>query len=150
MKRSVVVIFVAAIILGIAVWRVRAQQPSASPVQKQLKPIMQLKLEYSQAILAALAIEDYDKLAQNAQKLSLLSLESNWNVLTTEEYIQQSAAFRRACGVIKEAAHEKNVDRAALGFMDLTVRCVECHKYMRKDAAALKPGPKNPTAPNSN
>jgi hypothetical protein len=150
MKRSVVVIFIAAIILGIAVWRVRGQQPPASSVQKQLKPIMHLKLEYSQAILAALAIEDFDKLAQNAQNLSLLSLESNWNVLTTEEYIQQSAAFRRACGVIQEAAHEKNVDRAALGFMDLTVRCVECHKYLRKDAAALKANRKSPTAPNAN
>jgi hypothetical protein len=108
MKRSVILIFVAAIILGITVWSVRGQQPSIAPAQEQLKPVMQHKLEFAKGILGALAVEDFDKLAQNAQSLSLLSLESNWNVLTTDEYIQQSADFRRACGVIKEAAHEKN------------------------------------------
>jgi hypothetical protein len=96
---------------------------------------MQQKLDHSKTIIEALALEDFDKLAKSAQALSLLSLESNWNVLTTDEYIQQSSAFRRACSVIQEAAHEKNVDRATLGFMDLTVRCVECHKYLRKNAA---------------
>ncbi len=124
-------------LISIGVWQVQAQQPvDASP--KRLQPLMQQKLDHSKSILEALAVEDYSQLAKSAQALSLLSLESNWNVLTTDEYIQQSAAFRHACRVIQEAAHEKNVDRAALGFMDLTVRCVECHKYLRKNASASK------------
>ncbi len=138
MKRFVLATILLTVLLGIGSWRAYGE-PQVAQGPERLKPFMQRKLEHSKAILEALAIEDFDKLAKNAQDLSLLSLESNWNVLTTDEYIQQSSDFRRACRVIQEAAHEKNVDRAALGFMDLTVRCVECHKYMRKNAAVGKP-----------
>ena len=136
MQRLVMVVFLSLAVVGAIYWKAQAQQPQLDTGPQRLKPFMQRKLDHSKSILEALAVEDFDKLAQSAQALSLLSLESNWNVLTTDEYIQQSAAFRRACGVIQESAREKNVDRAALGFMDLTVRCVECHKYLRKNAAA--------------
>lgn len=136
MRRLVLVISLSLTVVSVMVWRATAQQPQLDTGLQRLKPFMQRKLDHSKSILEALAVEDFDKLAKSAQDLSLLSLESNWNVLTTDEYIQQSAAFRRACSVIQESAREKNVDRATLGFMDLTVRCVECHKYLRKSAAA--------------
>lgn len=135
MQRVVPLIFLSLTVVGVMVWQAAAQQQQLDTRPQRLKPFMQQKLDHSKSILEALAVEDFEKLAKSAQALSLLSLESNWNVLTTDEYIQQSAAFRRACSVIQEAAREKNVDRAALGFMDLTVRCVECHKYLRKNAA---------------
>lgn len=131
MKRLLPLGLLVVTFLGITAWSGYAL-PQSDQEQKQLKPFMQQKLQHSKAILEALALEDFDQLAQSAQALSLLSLESNWNRLTTDEYIQQSADFRRACRVIQAAAHEKNVDRAALGFVDLTVRCVECHKYLRR------------------
>ncbi|MEZ6079955.1 MAG: hypothetical protein R3C56_31060 [Pirellulaceae bacterium] len=56
---------------------------------------MQRKLDHAKRVLEGLAIEDFELIAREAQSLSLLSLESNWNVLTTEEYIQQSSDFRR-------------------------------------------------------
>lgn len=86
-------------------------------------------------MLEALALEDFDSLSRNAQALSLLSLESNWQVLTTEEYLKQSADFRRSLELIRTAAKDKNIDRAALGYVDVTIRCVECHKYLRSDSA---------------
>lgn len=99
-----------------------------------LKPFMTRKLEHSKSILEALARADFESMSSNAQALSLLSLESSWETITTQEYVQKSADFRRACMVIQEAAEEKNVDRATLGFVNLTVRCVECHSYLRKNA----------------
>ena len=104
-----------------------------------LKPIMQRKLDHAKGVLEGLAMEDFELIAREAQALSLLSLESNWNVLTTEEYIQQSSDFRRAVNVITQAAHEKDVHRAALGYVNLTVRCVECHSYLRKKARVGNP-----------
>lgn len=114
-----------------AAWFVCAQPPA--PAQPNgLKPFMQQKLDHSKAILEGLALEDYQSIAKNAQDLSLLSLESTWNVLSTQEYLQHSQDFRRAVKQIIEAAHEKNVDKATLGYVDLTIRCVECHKYLRE------------------
>ncbi len=111
------------------------QETSAAkaPIEP-LEPFMQRKLDHAKRVLEGLAIEDFELIAREAQSLSLLSLESNWNVLTTEEYIQQSSDFRRAVNVITEAAREKDVHRAALGYVNLTVRCVECHSYLRNKA----------------
>jgi len=105
-------------------------QPSAS--SKRLSPLMQMKLERSKAVLEGLALEDFDKISANAQALRLLSLESGWNVLQTKEYATQSEDFRRTSKLISKAARDKDLGRATLGYVALTVRCVECHAYMRE------------------
>ncbi len=99
---------------------------------------MQRKLEYSKGVLEGLALSDTDKIVQNSQGLSLMSMESAWNVLTTEKYLQQSMDFRRAADGITAAAKEGNVDRATLGYFDLTLRCVNCHKAMREKPSVIK------------
>jgi hypothetical protein len=69
--------------------------------------------------------------------MKLLSMESGWNVIQTKEYTTQSRDFRRTCDLISEAAAEKDMSRAALGYVAMTVRCVECHTYMRKHRIQL-------------
>lgn len=134
MKRKAVYIGVLAAIVGSLVFfqmsMNRAQDPDIEP--KKLSDFMQLKLEYSKEILAGLALEDHEKVAKNAQALSLLSLESTWNVLNTKDYMEHSEDFRATAKVIQEAAKEKNIERATLGYVAMTVRCVECHRYLRK------------------
>ncbi|MCR9293403.1 MAG: hypothetical protein NXI32_11835 [bacterium] len=113
-------------------WIVQAETNNQQgPITEDLKPIMKRKLDSSKVMLEALALEDFDSLAKNARALSLLSLETDWQVLSTEEYLKQSADFRRSLEVIRSAAEKKNIDRAALGYVEVTIRCVECHKYVR-------------------
>ena len=52
-------------------------------------------------------------------------------MLQTEEYLKQSGDFRRAADALTKAAQEKNVDGAALAYLDMTMKCVNCHKYVR-------------------
>ncbi len=98
----------------------------------KLTPLMLMKLEKSKEILEGLTLEDFDKIKSNADMLKMLSLESGWNVIQTEEYGAQSTDFRRAAELIAKAADEKDIHRATLGYVALTVRCVECHSYMRR------------------
>jgi hypothetical protein len=118
----------------------RADPPQSSndaaPPSK-LSPLMHMKLERSKAILEGLTLEDFDKVISNARSLRLLSLESGWNVIQTPEYQSQSLDFRRATDLIVQAAEEKDIHRATLGYVGLTVRCVECHSYMRKHRIEL-------------
>ncbi len=107
-----------------------AEQPPESPPTK-ITPLMRMKLERSKEILEGLTLEDFDKIASNARALRLLSHESGWNVLQTEEYEAQSLDFRRSMRAIEKAAEDKDISRAALGYVTATVRCVECHRYMR-------------------
>ncbi len=120
-----------AMIAGIGLWQSQGQSQQTTG-KEGLKPFMQRKLDHAKSILEGMALEDFDKISASAQSLSLLSLESTWNVISSEEYLEHSRNFRRSINLIKQAARDKNSDRVALGYIDLTIRCVECHSYLRK------------------
>ena len=109
-----------------------AQADKKAVATKQISSLMQMKLDKSKAILEGLAMEDYKAIASNSRALRLLSLESGWNVIQTPEYTKQSGEFKRATDLITEAAEKKDLGRATLGYVALTVRCVECHIYLRE------------------
>ena len=104
-------------------------------------PFMRAKLDHANRLLEGIALGDFDLIAKHADKLRLLSLESNWKVLQTADYVQHSIAFRKASGDITEAAKDKNLDGAALAYVDLAMRCVACHKHVRDVKMASLPRP---------
>jgi hypothetical protein len=103
----------------------------APPEADRVAVFMRAKLGHAEHVLEGLAVADYEMIERAAQELSLASLDSNWQVLQTEDYVRQSAEFRRACDSLKKAAQEKNLDGAALAWVDVTLKCVQCHKYVR-------------------
>ena len=104
--------------------------------QEGVQEIMQAKLGHAQKVLEALALEDHRAVAKHAQELSLLSQAAAWQVLQTAQYRQHSADFRRAADSLVDAAKKENVAAAALGYVQLTLNCVNCHKYVRRVRAA--------------
>lgn len=125
MKRCIVAGAVGIVALGMWATGGRTQQPN------QVADFMRVKLENSQAILEGLALEDFDLIAQNSQNISLMSQAANWQVLQTPEYLQHSGEFRRTADALTAAAKDKNLDGAALRYVELTMKCVNCHKYVR-------------------
>lgn len=107
-----------------------AQEATDAPPEK-ISKYMRVKLLYSQKLLEALTLEDYEQLAKYSQDLKLLSQESTWNVLQTEQYLLHSTDFRRRADALTAAAKKKNLDGASLAFVELTLNCVQCHKYVR-------------------
>jgi len=108
--------------------------PAAEP--EPLRPddvavFMRAKLDHSSEVLEGLSLADFEKIRRGGQLLALASQASSWQVLQSEEYARQSVAFRRACERLERAAAEKNLDAAALARMDVTMKCVQCHRYVR-------------------
>tara|TARA_R110002049_G_scaffold50370_3_gene143086 strand:+ start:127617 stop:128039 length:423 start_codon:yes stop_codon:yes gene_type:complete len=134
MKPFKYIIFLA-VVIALVAQPMTAEPPSA--IDTKVKPLMQLKLDRAKNILEGLALEDYDQIASNARALRLLSLESGWNIYQTKEYMDQSRDFRQTTDLIAKAAENKDISRAALGYVTLTVRCVECHQYMRTHKTEL-------------
>ncbi len=97
----------------------------------EVSAFMQLKLDRSKDLLEGIVLEDFPAIAKHSQQLSLLSQESTWQVVDTPEYVRHSAEFRRAVDSISQAARDKNIDAATLGYMEMTLKCVQCHKYVR-------------------
>ncbi|MBI3463351.1 MAG: hypothetical protein HY000_09870 [Planctomycetes bacterium] len=103
----------------------RPQQPSNVAV------VMRIKLDHSQKVLEGIAIEDFLLIEKNARQLSLLSQAADWQVLQTPDYLQHSLDFRRSADALASAARNKNLDGAALAYVQMTMNCVNCHKYAR-------------------
>jgi hypothetical protein len=114
-----------------------AQDPATNAPEKVSK-FMRAKLVHSQRILEALALEDFPQMAKHSQDLKLLSQESVWNVLQTEQYVKFSDDFRRRADALTDAAKKKNLDGASLAYVELTLNCVQCHKHVRDARAAPK------------
>ena len=113
----------------------------AQPAPNEVADVMALKLKHAERVLEAVALADFDIMAKESQALSLLSQEATFNVLMTAEYAPQSLEFRRAADALTRAAKAKNIDAAALAYMDMTMKCVNCHKYVRDVRMASLPAP---------
>ncbi len=85
----------------------------------------------AQKTLEGLAKEDYDLIAKHSQAISLLCEDEMWAVLKTPEYQERSNEFRRSVDAITNAARKKNLQAATLAYVDATLKCVSCHKYVR-------------------
>jgi len=107
----------------------RAAQATVEP--DRVAGFMRAKLAHSQDVLEGLSLEDFDLIGKGAQELSLVSQDSSWQVLQTEDYARQSAEFRRSCDSLRKAAQEENLDGALLAWMEVTMKCVQCHRYVR-------------------
>ena len=80
--------------------------------------------------------EDYGAIAKHSQEMSLLSHAAQWQVLQTVEYVRHSAEFRRTTDALTQAGKAKNLDGATLAYFQVTLSCVNCHKYVRSTRIA--------------
>lgn len=117
--------------LGLATLVYGFQDPQV--IRKDTAPFMQRKLDGAREIIKGLAIEDYDLISKSAQDLMLLSHETDWKVIQTEVYLRMSNEFRGSAGRLRDAANDKNLDGATLAYFEVTLSCVRCHKYIRRN-----------------
>jgi len=119
-------------LLGLAALGIAAFFTSAVRGEGELSAFMRVKLRHAEKVLEGLATEDYELIEKNSQAMSLLCQDEMWSVLQTPEYRERSLEFRRSVDAITEAARTKNLEAAALSYVDSTMKCVSCHKYVRK------------------
>ena len=100
--------------------------------EDKLAAFMKAKLEHSEKVLEGLTRQDYDLVAKHSTAISLLCEDELWTVLQTPEYLERSKEFRRSVYAITEAARKKNLEAATFAYVDSTMKCVSCHKYVRQ------------------
>jgi hypothetical protein len=100
---------------------------------KRVRDLMRKKLENSQKVLEGIAVNDFKLIAKHAEELIDLSKEAEWKVLKTPQYEIHSNEFRRSAETLIKNAKDKNLDAAALTYMEMTLTCVRCHKYVREE-----------------
>ncbi|MBI3837527.1 MAG: cytochrome c [Planctomycetia bacterium] len=99
--------------------------------REELQDFMHVKLKHSQKVLEGLVLENFDMIAKHSQEMSLLTLAETWQVLQTPQYVEFSQKFRNAADTLTDMAKKRNLERATAAYNQVTVKCVECHKYVR-------------------
>ena len=101
--------------------------------KQELSDFMHRKLDASNKILEGLVTEDTDLVREGAEVLAQMSAAEKWQVSNNVMYLQFSKEFQRNAEKLVDAAQEKNLDRAALRWMDTTMSCIECHRFVRNE-----------------
>ncbi|MDP2318201.1 MAG: hypothetical protein Q8O42_02520 [Acidobacteriota bacterium] len=108
-----------------------AQTPSTGRVMRD-------KLTHTQKILEAIMVSDYEALDRESAALVRATELPAWSVLKSPEYLRQSAAFPSAIQDLRDAAGARDLDRATLEYMSLTLTCFQCHKHLKGLRVAVK------------
>jgi len=92
---------------------------------------MTAKLRESQKIFAGLASADYKAIAESANTLRTLSKVERFVRKRNPDYRVQLHTFEFATAEIEKQAYNENMEGVVLGFNQLTLSCVNCHKKLR-------------------
>jgi hypothetical protein len=115
----------------IALVALAALAPSSSQ-GPELKSVMREKLGYTQKLLEAVVTSDWASAETSSRELDQLTNDPRWMVLKYPEYARYSAAFVQAVRDLRAAAGQRDLDRTPKAFTEVTLRCVECHRYLAR------------------
>jgi len=99
--------------------------------ERQLQRFMRKKMDASNEILEGLCTDNLPQIAKAARQLHEMSAAEEWQVQNDVIYKQFSQEFRQITADLVKAADEKNLDRSLLKWMDATMSCVDCHRFVR-------------------
>jgi hypothetical protein len=109
---------------------------SSSAQTPRLGNVMRTKLDHSKNILEAVVTSNWGQLERESRELARVAQDPAWAVLKMPEYLRQSGAFLRATDDLIDAAEERDLEAASLGFISLSTSCVSCHRHMARSRIA--------------
>ena len=109
--------------------------PSVTAQTVETKRVMQ-KLAQSQQLLGALVTSNWMALSQRTSALQTLTSQPGWQVLTTPEFRDQTAAFQRATQALATAATQRDQRTALTAYNQLVTSCLECNRYVARSRIA--------------
>lgn len=96
-----------------------------------VQKFMRQKLEACSQILEGITTEDAALVKAGANTLAAMSAAEKWRVSNDVMYKQFSEDFQRTANKLTAAAEKGNFDDVTLKWIDATLSCVECHKFVR-------------------
>lgn len=93
---------------------------------------MDAKLDESQKIFAALAQADYAAVIASVDTLKTVNTLEAFVRRKSPGYRKQLGAFEFAVDEMRTQAKAENLEGIVLGFQQMTLSCVNCHKQLRE------------------
>ena len=96
---------------------------------------MDVKVEESQKVFAALARADFKGIVASTEKLKKVSKLEGLVRRNAPGYRTQLRSFEFAVDEIQQQAKRENIEGVTMGFNQLTLSCVNCHRQLRRQGA---------------
>lgn len=96
------------------------------------KTLMKAKTGYAHRLLDAVVQEDFDVIREQAFRLRAVAETADWKASQNPAFVREGEAFIQASDRLLQAARDENGDAAALAFVDVTLRCVHCHRQLKQ------------------
>lgn len=125
MRRAIFVLTALSLFLGLPLVHSDEQD------NKKVRKLMLKKLEHSQKVLEGLALNDFDQITKNARDLIDISKAVEFKVFKSPQYEMHSNDFRRNADMLVQTAQARNLEGAALAYVEMTLTCVRCHQHVR-------------------
>ena len=117
----------------------KKKDEKTTPARQGVSKFMRMKLEASQQVLAGLALEDFELIQEGAAKLEEMSAAEKWRVTNDPLFREHSVDFQRAAQRLVKNGKEGKLDAAALSWLEMTMQCIECHKWSRANLIVDQP-----------
>ena len=135
-----------AVLVGLAVlcalFAKDANQKETPPVAAKSTKFsfwMDVKVEESQKVFAALARADFKSIAASTEKLKTVSKLEGFVRRNAPGYRTQLRSFEFAVDEIQQQAKRENIEGVTMGFNQLTLSCVNCHRQLRREGQGAAP-----------
>lgn len=96
------------------------------------RDFMRMKLNYTQNILEGLTTRDFGLIISGAEEVERITQAEAWNSNDFADYQKISDELRSVATHLKKAGQKSNLEAAALRYFELTMKCMDCHQYLRK------------------
>jgi hypothetical protein len=96
------------------------------------RDFMRMKLNYTQNILEGLSTRDFGLIISGAEEVERITQAEAWNSNDFADYQKISDELRSVATHLKKAGQKSNLEAAALRYFELTMKCMDCHQYLRK------------------
>jgi hypothetical protein len=127
--------FAVAVLAGIATL-VLALRPAVGTAadekeRETLRKFMQAKLASNELILEGLVNQDYELVKKGATQMNAFAAAEQWRVSQDETYEHYSENFRRIAKALRHEAETEDLEGASLKYVQMTMSCLDCHRWMR-------------------
>lgn len=93
--------------------------------------LMKQKLAAAHGLLEGIVRNDFNTLKENAALLKNISKASTWHKSDSEIFMSYARSFQNAADFLVTNAQAKNQEGVALGYVRVTLECMQCHNHVR-------------------
>lgn len=104
----------------------------ATPIRAN-QILMQKKMQHAQGLLRGLALEDFISIEKDAKELSAIATASSWYNTDSIDYQRYFQNFQEAAKFTQDNALQKNLEGVAMGYVRITLTCMQCHNFVRAE-----------------